>query len=64
MPYEEAKKAGKKVETKPQRKVRQLRTSEVAPVTVVRSEPEWEALRDKLDKRVRELLTEYDVELG
>ena len=57
----EAKKAGKKVE--PQRKVHQLRPSEVATLTLVTNEAEWEALRDKLDARVRELLKDYDVEL-
>jgi len=60
----EAKKAGKPVEPKPQRKVRQLRPSEVATVTRVTNEPEWDALRDKLDQRVRELLKDSDVELG
>jgi len=60
----EAKKAGKPVEPKPQRKVRQLRPSEVATVTRVTNEQQWEALRDKLDERVRELLKDYDVELG
>ena len=60
----EAKKAGKPVEPKPQRKVRQLRPSEVATVTRVTNEQQWEALREKLDERVRELLKDYDVELG
>lgn len=60
----EAKKAGKPVEPKPQRKVRQLRPSEVATVTRVTNEQQWEALRDKLDERVRELLKDFDVELS
>jgi hypothetical protein len=60
----EAKKAGKEVETKPARQTRPVRIGDVVTVTRVTSEPEWEALRDKLDKRVRQLLKDYDVELG
>lgn len=58
----EAKKAGKEV--KPQRQVRRLRPGEVTTITRVTNEVEWDALRDKLDERVRQLLNEYDVELG
>ena len=58
----EAKKAGKEV--KPQRQVRRLRPGEVTTITRVTNEAEWDALRDKLDERVRQLLKEYDVELS
>ena len=60
----EAKKAGKRVEQKPEREIRRVRPSEVATVTRVTNETEWNALRNKLDERVCELLKDYDVELG
>jgi hypothetical protein len=60
----EAKRAGKEVETKRVRQTRPVRASDVATVTRVSTEAEWDVLRDKLDKRVRQLLKEFDVELG
>ena len=61
----EAKRAGRTIETKPVRQTRPVRASDVATVTVVSTALQWETLRDKLDKRVRELLAEgYDVEVG
>jgi hypothetical protein len=58
--------AGKPVSVQPPKKqVRQVRPSDVATVTRVTTVPEWEALRDKLDKRVRELIKEgCDVDLS
>lgn len=48
----------------PTRKVRVIRISEVATVTRVSSEKEWEQLSSKLDQQVRKLLDEgFDVEL-
>jgi hypothetical protein len=48
----------------PKRLVRQVRASDVATVTRVTTAAEWEALRGKLDQRVRHLLKEgFDVEL-
>lgn len=48
-----------------ERQVRQLRPGEVVATTRIRTETEWEALRDKLDQRVRQLLAEgFEVELG
>ena len=58
-----AKEEGKKVETKPVRQSRPVRVGEVATVTRVSNEAEWDILRDKLDKRVRQLLKDFDVEL-
>jgi hypothetical protein len=60
----EAKKVGKEVETKPARQTRPVRVNDVATVTRVSTEAEWEVLRDKLDERVRQLLKDFDVELG
>jgi hypothetical protein len=49
----------------PARPVRFVRAIEVASVTRVSTEQEWEQLNKKLDQRVRQLLDEgYDVELG
>ncbi len=48
----------------PAREVKRLRTSDVSTVTKVASVEEWESLRDKLDQRVRDLLKNYDVEIG
>lgn len=49
----------------PTRKVRVIRITEVATVTKVSSEQEWEQLSSKLDQQVRKLLTDgFDVELG
>ncbi len=49
----------------PPRKVRVVRATEVASVTRVSTEQEWDQLNTKLDQRVRQLLAEgYDVELG
>lgn len=60
---EEVRKKQKK-ETKPPRNVRRLRINEVDTVTRVTSEPEWDALRTKLDAHVKRLLSEgNDVEL-
>ena len=46
------------------RQVRFVRANEVASVTRVSNEQEWELLKNKLDARVKELLRDYDVELG
>lgn len=54
----EAKKGGKEIKPRDERQVRQLRPSEVTTVTVVTTEAEWDTLRDKLDRRVRELLSQ------
>jgi hypothetical protein len=48
----------------PPRQVRFVRANEVASVTRVSNEQEWEQLKNKLDARVKELLRDYDVELG
>jgi len=49
----------------PPRKLRLVRPTEVATVTRVTNEQEWEQLSSKLDQRVRQLLSEgFDVELG
>ncbi|HET6883744.1 MAG TPA: BREX system P-loop protein BrxC [Pirellulales bacterium] len=49
----------------PARQVRFVRATEVASVTRVSTEREWEQLNHKLDQRVRQLLAEgFDVELG
>ena len=61
----EAKKDGKKREPQPPRQTRPVRVGDVATVTRVSTEAEWDALRDKLDKRVRQLLKEgYDVDVS
>ncbi len=52
-------------EPTPQRPVRRLRVSDVATVTTVRSEEEWDTLKARLDERVRRLLKDgSDVDLG
>lgn len=49
----------------PPRQVRIVRPTEVASVTRVSTEQEWDQFNKKLDQRVRQLLAEgYDVELG
>ena len=48
----------------PPRESRTVRFTDVATVTRVTSITEWDQLRDRLDKRVRELLEHHDVELG
>jgi hypothetical protein len=49
----------------PPRPIRRLLVREVATVTTVRSEEEWDALKARLDARVRRLLKDgSDVELG
>jgi hypothetical protein len=49
----------------PVRQARKVRPQDVAFVTVVHDLKEWDALRDKLDERVRELIRQgYDVDLG
>jgi len=55
---------GKTAPQPPVRNVRVLRASEVSAVTRVSSVPEWEQLMSKLDQRVRQLLRDFDVELG
>jgi len=48
----------------PEREVKKVKPTEVAMVTRVRTEPEWDDLRDKLDRHVKKLLSEgFDVEL-
>jgi hypothetical protein len=49
----------------PARHVRMVRATEVATITRVSSETEWDQLKAKLDQRVRQLLADgFDVELG
>jgi len=61
----ETAKAGEQDEPKPARQSRPVRVSDVATVTRVSTEAEWDVLRDKLDKRVRQLLKEgYDVDVA
>ncbi len=49
----------------PTRKMRFVRASEVATLTQVSTVEEWERLSSKLDRRVRQLLSEdFDEELG
>ena len=56
---------GEEPPTPPVRRVHRIRLSEVATVTRVSSEQDWEQLSSKLDQRVRQLLSEgFDVELG
>lgn len=56
---------GKTTPPLPPRKVQKVRAAEVATVTRVTSELEWEQLMTKLDKRVRQLLADgFDVEMG
>lgn len=56
---------GKTPPPKPPRQVRFVRATEVASVTRVSTEQEWEQLNTKLDEHVRKLLADgYDVELG
>lgn len=59
--------SGAKPSQKPEpiRPTRKVRPQDVAFVTVVHDVREWEALRDKLDERVRELIRQgYDVEFS
>jgi len=57
--------SGKTPPPPPPRKVRTVRPTEVATVTRVTNEQEWEQLSSKLDQRVRQLLSDgFDVELG
>jgi len=60
----DGKTSGKTPPTPPPRQVRFVRANEVASVTRVSNEQEWEQLKNKLDARVKELLRDYDVELG
>ena len=65
----EAKAAGKDTGKTPPapspRQVRFVRATEVASMTRVSTEQEWEQLNKKLDDRVRELLAQgFDVEIG
>jgi hypothetical protein len=56
---------GKTTPPQPDRKVRKVRPGDVATVTRVTSEVEWEQFKTKLDQRVRQLLAEgFDVEIG
>ncbi len=59
---EDAGKAG--TPTGPKKEIRQVRPSDVATVTRVTTDSEWEGLRNKLDQRVRQLLDEgFEVEI-
>jgi len=59
------KERGKTPPTPPPREVRPVRATDVASVTRVSTDQEWEQLNKKLDQRVRQLLAEgFDVELG
>jgi len=50
--------------TEKPRPVQRLRAGDVATVTTVHTEREWEELKEKVDQRVRQLLAEgYDVEV-
>lgn len=52
-------------EQPPLRQVQRVRASDVTSVPIVRNTGEWEALKDKLDQRVRSWLDQgYDVELS
>lgn len=58
-------KSDDKVEPQPPRKSRVVRAMDVATITRVTNETEWEQLSGKLDQRVRQLLKDgFDVELG
>lgn len=51
--------------SQPVKQVRKVKPQDVALVTVIHDVKEWDALRDKLDERVRELIRQgYDVDLG
>ena len=61
----DGKSGGKTPPAPPPRQVRFVRATEVASVTRVSTEEEWEQFSKKLDQRVRQLLAEgYDVEMG
>jgi hypothetical protein len=47
----------------PHRELRHLRLSDLTTVRLVRTEAEWDALAKKIDRQVRELLRDYEVEL-
>lgn len=56
---------GPKEEPKPTKPLKRLAARDVATVTRVTTQPEWESLRDKLDGQVTKLLSEgYEVELS
>lgn len=56
--------ASGKTTPKPPREVRYVRATEVASVTRVASDKEWDHLKEKLDQRVRQLLADgFDVEI-
>lgn len=62
---EQRKERGKTPPPPPPREVRPVRATDVASVTRVSTDQEWEQLSKKLDQRVRQLLAEgFDVELG
>jgi hypothetical protein len=63
-PKPDGKNGSKPPPVPPPRQVRLVRATEVASVTRVSNEQEWEQLKNKLDARVKELLRDYDVELG
>jgi hypothetical protein len=47
------------------RQTRRVRPQDVAFVTVVHDLKEWDALRDKLDEKIRDLIQQgYDVDLS
>jgi hypothetical protein len=49
----------------PVRQTRRVRPQDVAFVTVVHDLKEWDALRDKLDEKIRDLIQQgYDVDLS
>ena len=61
----EGKSGSKMPPAPPPRQVRFVRATDVASVTRVSTETEWEQLNTKIDQHVRQLLAEgYDVELG
>jgi hypothetical protein len=56
---------GKTTPPPPTRQVRMVRANEVATITRVSSETEWDQLKAKIDQRVRKLLADgFDVELS
>jgi hypothetical protein len=56
---------GKTTPAPPSRQVRMVRATEVATITRISSETEWDQLKAKLDQRVRQLLADgFDVELS
>lgn len=57
--------SGRSPDRQTERQLRVVRATEIASMTRISTEQEWEQLNAKLDQRVRQLLAEgFDVELG